>query len=152
MWIASSSEGYNCDGTFEGTTLLDAIIEYWKENNKAIMWDDRCFEDMDLTIEEKGKFVIQSIEDSYAGKNSYQIIVWDITEFGNHVILFPISQRPPNFNSEVLGIKYIIQSWIPAECEDPDTYDSLEAAESELMQLQEMQPENRYEIQEIRKS
>ncbi len=43
----------------------------------------------------------------------------------------------------------IIKTYIPVECEEPETYDSREDAEKDLESLELMQPENIYEIEEV---
>ena len=42
--------------------------------------------------------------------------------------------------------KFRIDCWIPAEVDDPQIYDDIDDAKSELRQLQDMQPENIYQI------
>lgn len=46
---------------------------------------------------------------------------------------------------------YIIKCWIPVDEEDPQMYDAEYNAQSELEQIEDMQPENRYEIVECDK-
>lgn len=42
-----------------------------------------------------------------------------------------------------------IKSYIPVDCGDLDPIETIEEAESELLHLQALQPENIYEIEEI---
>ncbi len=44
---------------------------------------------------------------------------------------------------------FIIKVWIPVPVEDPQKYTSKEAAVKDLVSLELMQPENKYEIAEV---
>jgi uncharacterized protein YegP (UPF0339 family) len=44
---------------------------------------------------------------------------------------------------------WIINAYIPVECEDPEVYTSKEEAEKDIESLSLMQPENIYKAEEI---
>jgi hypothetical protein len=46
-------------------------------------------------------------------------------------------------------MSYIIKCWIPIEPEDSEVYETYEKAHSDLDQLELMQPENIYKIEEV---
>ena len=46
---------------------------------------------------------------------------------------------------------YMIKCWIPVDAEDPQVYYSKYNADSEISIIEDMQPENRYEIVECDK-
>lgn len=151
IWIGCNAEGLQELGELKGVSLLEAIINDYKSNGSCIYWDDGCCEDWtSLSVEDKAKRILWNIEESFVeGTSANQLSVIDITDHDNPIVLFPIDMRPPNFEIDIIGLKYIIKAWIPAECEDPQIYESMESAEADLNQLQEMQPENRYEIHEV---
>lgn len=146
IWIGVNAEGLQEIGELKGASLLEAIIQELISDEICIYWGKGCCED-NSTIDEQAKQILWHIEESYVdGSSSNQVSVVDITDHDNPIILFPIDMRPANFEIDIIGLKYIIKAWIPAECEDPQIYESMESATSDLTQLQEMQPENRYEI------
>lgn len=151
LWIGINAEGLQDIGELKGVSLLEAIIAQYRSSNSCIYWDDTCCEDWsNMSLEDKAKQILYHIEESYVdGSSANQLSVIDITDHDNPIVIFPLDMRPPNFTTDILGIKYIIKAWIPADPDDPETYDSMESAEGELNQLQMMQPENRYEIHDI---
>lgn len=152
LWIGINADGIQETGGLKGVSLLEALITEYKSTGSCMYWENGCCEDWDnLSIEDKAKKILWYIEESHVGgDSSNQISVIDITNPENTITLFPIEERSNNFDVSIIGIKYEIRAWIPAECEDPQTYDSMESAMDELNQLQLMQPENRYEIHEIK--
>lgn len=46
-------------------------------------------------------------------------------------------------------MKYIIKVWIPVEDAELEEYDSQEDALQDLASMELMQPENRYELEEV---
>lgn len=46
---------------------------------------------------------------------------------------------------------YIIKCWIPTEAEDPQIYYGMYDAQNDLIDAEDMQPENKYEIVECDK-
>ncbi len=44
---------------------------------------------------------------------------------------------------------WVIKAYIPVDPEEPETYDTREAAEKDAESLRLMQPENIYEIEEV---
>ena len=44
---------------------------------------------------------------------------------------------------------YVIKCWIPVDEEDPEIYETGVDAEEDLINLQDMQPENRYELEYV---
>jgi hypothetical protein len=154
LWFGCNAEGLQDMGELKGVSFLEAIINEYKSSGNCIYWADECCDDWSsLSIEDKAKKILWNIEESFVeGTSANQLVVINITDHDNPIVLFPINMRPPNFDIDVIGLKYIIKSWIPADCEDPQIYDSMESAIDELNQLQLMQPENRYEIHEIKEN
>lgn len=151
LWFSCNAEGLRDSGTLEGVTLLDAITKELKEKGRCIYWNNKCngCEEL-LSIEDQAKQVLWNIEESFiSDENHFQINIMDITDFTRFFIIYPKDLRSFGFNSNIIGIKYIIKTWIPTESEDPEIFDSIESAQTELTNLQLMQPENRYEIYEF---
>ena len=150
IWMGVNKEGLQETGILQGLNLLDAIEKEYRTKKICIYWEDDCCDNWkSLSTREKARQILWYIEESYVeGDSSNQISVIDITDHDNPIIVFPKGRRLPNFNIKIIGIKYVIKSWIPAECENPQIYDSMEEAVTDLTQLQLMQPENRYEIEE----
>ncbi|MEK6828679.1 MAG: hypothetical protein AABY15_01010 [Nanoarchaeota archaeon] len=48
-------------------------------------------------------------------------------------------------------MKYKLLSYIPVEAENPAIFDTLDEAEQEAEHLRAMQPENKYEVNEVEK-
>ena len=46
-------------------------------------------------------------------------------------------------------MKYKIQSWIPIDIEYPEIYETEEEAKLDMGSMELMQPENRYELEEV---
>ena len=46
---------------------------------------------------------------------------------------------------------YMIKAWIPTEAEDPQIYDCMYDAQVDIGEVEDMQPENKYEIVECDK-
>ena len=46
-------------------------------------------------------------------------------------------------------MKYTVKAWIPVEADDPELYDTREEAEKAIADQLCMQPENKYEVEEI---
>jgi hypothetical protein len=151
IWLGVNADGFQDLGELKGVSLLEAIIAELRDSGSCIYWDDGCCENWaSLPVEDKAKRVLWNIEESFVeGTSANQISVIDITDHDNPIVVFPLDMRPSNFTTDILGIRYVIKAWIPADPEDPEIYNSMESAENELNQLQLMQPENRYEIHDI---
>lgn len=151
LWFSCNAEGLRDSGTLKGITLLDAITKELEEKGRCIYWNNKCngCEEL-LSFEDQAKQVLWSIEESFiSDEDHFQISIIDITNSDQTFIIYPKNLRPFKFDSTIVGIKYIIKSWIPTDSEEPEIFDSMESAESELNNLQLMQPENRYEIHEV---
>jgi len=151
IWFGCNAEGLQDFGRIEGETLLEAIINEYQKYSNCIYWDNYWCEDFALLpIKEKARKILWMIEQSFVeGTSANEISVIDITNQNAPIIVFPINQRSKDFDSRVIGIKYYIKAWIPAECENPEIYDSVESVEGEIESLRLMQPENRYEVVEV---
>lgn len=148
IWIGQTEGGFDNSGSLEGENLIKALESKIKQNPSYIMyWDlNQCEDCKYSSVEKKAMIILWKIEDSQVvGEDSVQVSIIDITE--NPFVVFPISKRPKDFDFNVVGLRYCIKTWIPVEESDPQIFDSMDDAQSELASLELMQPENRYEIE-----
>ena len=149
LWLSYDNDGPKKVSTFQGQSLINAIMVKFQTDNCFMHWDKTHF-GFEQSFKEKAITVLEKIE---SGGHNEKYVVMDLTDSLRPILLFPKDKRPPGFDDSVIGYEYTVLSFIKTgeEGDDQINFDSFKKAKRELEHHQTLQPENVYRIRNVTK-